>query len=505
MPDLFVGVDAGSSVCKAAVFAADGTQVALASRPTPLSRPRPGWVEADPERCVAALFEVLSDVVARSSAAGTIRGLGLAGAMVGAWLVDAQGQAVRPGINWEDSRSQGLIDALISKSPGFLNEVFSTSGSVLQQGCTLPVLAWLKRNEPAALARTAHVLSYKDFLRLQLTGRAISEPSEACMLPGDARVRTRSENMLSLFGLSDLTHLLPGIVDSAQIAGSLTGAAAARTGLPEGLPVVAGAGDVPASIIGAGGMEAGAATAVLGTTCQVGVCRSEPVFEPSDLGLLFSLPERRWYRSMVNVAGTLNIEWLIGLLTLGLHGRPDTFDRITQMVASVPPGARGVTYLPYLSAGGIIAPVVSARARAQFCGLHAGHDQACLLRAAYEGVAFAIADLLDLLQLDKKAPLTLVGGGSRSTLWCTMIADITRRSVQLPQADELGALGAALLAATALGKYDSVIAASTAARRYRAIHTPRPGADAAWSEPRSRFIDYRDRLLREAGDQQTQF
>jgi sugar (pentulose or hexulose) kinase len=248
-----------------------------------------------------------------------------------------------------------------------------------------------------------------------------------------------------------------------------------------------------ANVIGAGGLRSGAVTALLGTTCMVGVCHERPVFDPPDLGLLFSLPERHWFRAMVNVAGTLNLDWAIALLCPDLAGRADLLDRANAMAAAEPVGARGVSYLPYLSDSGIIAPVVDPEARAQFAGLSPAHRRESLLRAVFEGVAFAMADLLDLLAPPGGAAITLTGGGSRSRLWCDMIAEATGREVVVPEGGEFGARGAALLAATALGAFPSVAAASVQGSGRR--HAP-AARDGAWAEARALWKDRRDRLLR---------
>ena len=460
--DLLLGIDAGSSVCKAGVFDLRGRTLALAARPTPLRRHAGGRVEADPQTCIEAAFEVVGEAAACCGAPERIRALGVSGAMVGAWVVDGVGRALRPGINWEDSRSQPLLERMAAVRPGLTSEIFAVSGSVLQQGCTLPVLAALREEEPGTLSRAATVLSYKDYLRAQLTGTLATDPSEAAVIPGDARAQGRSDALVSLFGLDGLAHLLPPVLPSHAVAGRLTDAAAARLGLPPGLPVVTGAGDVIATVIGAGGLELGTATTILGTTCMVGLCRDAPSFEPPDLGLLFSLAPGRWFRAMVNVAGTLNLEWATSLLAPELVEAPDRHARVEAMVAAVPPGARGVTYLPYLSESGIIAPIVDPAARAQFAGLVPGQDRACLLRAVYEGVAFAVADLVDLLGVPAAGGLTLCGGGGRSALWSQLIADATGRVVVVPEGEEFGARGAALLAAVGVGAFASVEEASRA-------------------------------------------
>jgi sugar (pentulose or hexulose) kinase len=445
--------------------------------------------------CWTAVIEVIRDALQSSGLEPRqIGGIGISAAMVGAWLVDSAGEAVRPGINWEDSRSQEIIDRMSQADPDVGSRIFQSSGSVLQQGCTLPVLAWLVENEPQTIAQSAYVLSYKDFIRMKLTGFAATDRSEASVIPGSASKRQRSAAMISLFGLDEHADLLPPVFDSETVHSLLGAEAAALTGLPAGLPVGIGAGDVAATVIGAGGLDANGATAVLGTTCMVGVCHEEPVFTPPDVGLLFSLPGDVWYRSMVNVAGTLNLDWAIGALAPDLALNPDRYQQITAMVEDVPIGAREVTYLPYLSESGIIAPVVSLDARAQFAGLTSRHGRPELFRAVFEGVALAMCDLLDVLAFSG-SEIVLTGGGSQSPFWSQMIADILQRDVVVPHGTQFGARGAALLVATALGHFPDIRTASRAvagdAKRYR----PDPATRSEYAAALQRYRGHRDRLL----------
>ena len=496
MGSYFIGLDAGSSLCKAAVFSADGRQLSEARRRTPLSRPRPGWVEADPDACWHAVCDVLRQAVADSEVSpDQIGGLGLSAAMVGAWVVNAQGSALRPGINWEDNRSQPILDEMLQRDPEVMSRIFQSSGSALQQGCTFPVLAWLDRHEPELLDRAAYVFGYKDYLRMRLTGQAATDRTEASVAPGNAAEQGRSAEMIALFGLDHRRNLLPPVRESSEIAGALTAQAAAETGLPEGLPVAIGAGDVPAMVIGAGGMTVGEVTAVLGTTCMIGTCLDRPVFEPADIGLLFSLPDGHWFRAMVNVAGTLNLDWAISVLSHDLADNPERYDAVTAMAGNSAIGANGVVYLPYLSESGIIAPVVAPDARAQFANLSARHNRDDMIRAGFEGVAFAMRDLIALLP-GKSHRLRLTGGGSQSRFWSQMIADVLQMEVRVPKGSEFGARGAALLAATAVGKFADVAAASRAVNETEASYLPDPARRDAYNEGYLRYCEARDRLLR---------
>lgn len=466
-----LGIDIGTSIVKAAVFGRDGEEIAAATRRTNVSSPQPGWAEAAPDEIWAATCDVIRQVLGMVSAA-SIAAVGLSGAMVGAWVVDAGGRALRPGIFWNDGRAQPLIEDMLARDPAFLTRIFAESGSAMQQGCTLPVLRHLLQHEPEVMAQAAAVIGAKDFIRAQLTGRIATDIVEAAVAPGSARDRGRSALLLHLFGLEEHAHLLPAPQPCESIAGRVTEQAAAMTGLRSGTPVVIGAGDVAASVIGAGALTAGAAVSILGTTSLNGVLVAEPVFTPPDLGILFTLPERLWLRTMVNVAGTTNLDWALTTLCSDMTGEADAYERLAALAATVPAGAHGAVYVPYLSEVGIIAPVVAPGARGGFAGLAPRHSRADMLRAVFEGVAYAIRDCFAATAQPFET-IRLVGGGARSALWRQMIADVLNSRVEVPAGREFGAKGAALLAATAIGWYPSVAAASRDACRILHTHLPR--------------------------------
>lgn len=490
----FLGLDAGTSLTKAALFDIAGREIAVAEMPTAVGRPQPGWSEIDPEEAWAASVAVLRRVVAESGVdPRSIRGLGLSAAMVGAWVLDSAGKPLRPAITWEDSRAQQLIASHVAATPDFMSRIFASSGSVMQQGCTLPVVAWLALHEPSVLEQAAHVVSFKDYLRFRLTGRIGTDRTEAAVLPGSAVERDRSDAMIALFGLERRSHLFPAVEDSESVGGRLSSEAAALVGLPEGLPVAVGAGDVAATVVGAGELVAGTATAVLGTACMVGVIHDRPVFDPPDVGLLFTLPGNRWYRAMLNVAGTLNLDWAFATLAPDLAARDDRFAALDRMLDETPPGARGLTYLPYLSDSGIIAPIVDPSARAQFSGLTPRHDRACMFRAVVEGVAFAMLDLLEALSFNGDR-LVLTGGGARNTRWTQMICDLVGRQVVVPEGTQFGARGAAWLAATATGDLPGILHAARGTAGDR-MFEPDAAAAAALKPALIAYRAARDRLI----------
>lgn len=487
---LWIGLDAGTSLVKAVLFDDTLAVVRHAARRTGAHAPRPLWSEVDPDavwRAAVACLRAFTDGLDPAR----IGGIGVTGCMVGACLVDARHRPVRRAILHNDGRAQALIEQLQARTPDLLERVFATSGIALQQGCTLPVLAWLDSHEPEALDRAAAVLGMKDWLRLQLTGELAGDPTEAAVAPGDARTRARSPVMAELFGVGHRVGLLPAVRPSESRAGGLAEPAARACGLRPGTPVAVGCGDVPACALGAGVVRPGEALTVLGTTCLNGVVVREPALDGLPVGLHFAIPAGGFLRVMVNIAGTSNIDWATARFLAHLP-EPERLAAMMAQAEASPAGALGLTWLPYLSGQGIVAPFLDPHARGALCGLEEAHGTAEILRAIHEGVAYAIRDCFEALGALPDS-VVLAGGGGRSPFWSQMIADVLGRPVLVPEGGELGARGAALLATVAAGRHAEPISAAIAlapaiARR----HDPR--AEPAYAEGLARYRRIRDRL-----------
>lgn len=492
-PQFLLGIDAGLSATKAALFDRHGQEISAASVPNAVLRPHPGWAERAMDEAWASATRVVRKALDGVDG-GAVAGVGVTGAMVGVWPIDARGRPVRSAVLVADVRGQAVIDRVAARGPDVLKRIFAVDGCVVEPGCTLPVLRWLLDAEPETMAAARHVLTCKDWLRYRLTGAIAADVTEAAVAPGDARARGRSAEMLRLFGLEAEADLLPPVRASESLAGAVTPAAAAETGLRAGTPVAIGAGDVPCSAIAAGAFEPGVALTVLGTTCHNGVVFSEPTFEPPDLGLLFTLPENRWLRVMVNLAGTPNLDWARSVLFGELGGDGAAFAALERAASSRPAGADGLIYHPYLSDVGLIAPVVSRGARAQFSGLNARHGRADLLRAVYEGVAYAIRDCYAAIGRPLRE-IRLVGGGARSAFWSQTIADVAGAPVVAPSGSEFGAMGAALLASVAIGWSASVREAALAPRGGARRYEPDPALAGVYGEAFARYCSEREAIV----------
>lgn len=445
-----VGVDVGTSVVKSVAFNDLGEVVAIARRGNSFDTPRPGWAECDMHAVWKLVTDALREVTAAlPGGAQEVQAVGVSGNMGGSWLTDAKGIPVRPAILWNDGRAAGVLNAW--REEGVIDDIFDISCNTPVPGFSVPLLAWLAENEPETLARARYLFFSKDWIRYRLTGERFSEESDASHMPGDAAARGYSERILARCGIADLQRLLLPLTGSGAVAGRVHARAAEETGLRQGTPVVAGLADVTATLTGAGAVSAGCATAIIGTSCLNSVTTSAPLYEPRNIGFSFLIPEGKWTRTLSNQTGTLALSWFRREFMVGSLARsPHDFEALERQAASVPLGARGIIFHPYLNGTGVSAPVYEPRARARFWGVGIEHTRTDMLRAIYEGVALSMADCFEHLP-PFEGPVRLMGGGARSRLWRQMFADVTGRPMVLLRGEELGALGVAMLAGVATG------------------------------------------------------
>ena len=496
---ILLGIDKGTSVIKAVVFDSDGRERACAQRRVEVLRPEPGRHEEDPRRTWACCAETIREVLGRAGIDGRdIAAIGIAGHMGGAWLVDAVGEPVRNAICWPDDRAQADLVAL--EGHGGTRRTFDISGNGLMPGITALLLGWLARHEPETLSRTASVLCAKDFLRLKLTGTFGTDPSDISFMPGDIEGRTYSAEVFRLCGAEAWLGKLPPVLASDAIAGTVTPAAAAETGLYAGTPVITGLGDACANAIGIGAAAPGAAFTVLGTSCLNSLVIAEAGRAPHGLGFLFAMPLGHYLRILPNTSGTITMDWF-----LESFGGPKTaggawdFDAIEARAAAIPPGADGVMMLPYVNNAGVLAPFADTLARGAFFGMSTHSTRDHMLRAVYEALCFATRDCFDAMP-GRPDRLTLTGGGARSLLWGQMFADVCGITVEVSAVRESGALGVALLAGVATGLFADLPAAARCAVRRAAAFEPDERARRRYDDWFGLYRNLRDTYRRFSAD-----
>ncbi len=476
MPTYLLGLDVSTTATKALLIDEAGAVAAVAASEYSFETPRPLWSEQDPALWWEGTVQSIRALLAESGVnPGDIAGLGLTGQMHGLVLLDEAGQVLRPSILWNDQRTAVECDEIRARVGR--ERLIQITGNDALTGFTAPKLLWVRRHEPAVYARARHVLLPKDYARLRLTGvYAMDKADGAGTLLVDLRRRDWSDEVLAALELP--RAWLPPLFEGPQITGHLTAEAAAATGLPAGLPVVAGGGDQSAQGVGVGAVKGGIVALTLGTSGVVFAGSAEPVVEPEGrLHAFCHAVPGRWHMMGVMLSAAGSLRWHRDTFAPG-----QAYDALLAPAAAVPPGSEGLLFLPYLS--GERTPHPDPLARGAFVGLTLRHGLPHLTRAVLEGVAFGLADSFRLMQAAGLAPVEQVrvsGGGARSPLWRQILADVLGVELATVNTTEGAAYGAALLAGVGAGLWPNVDAACGATIRVTGQVQPQAEAVAAYA------------------------
>lgn len=437
---MYLGIDLGTSELKALLLDPDHGVIAQTGVKLSVSRPQPLWSEQNPDDWVAALFAALDQLAATApKALRSVRAIGLSGQMHGAVLLDAANAVLRPAILWNDGRSQEDCAALEAAVPDFRR----ITGNLVMPGFTAPKLLWVHRREPEIFARTRRVLLPKDYLRLILSGDAMTDCSDASGTAWfDIARRAWSETLLAACGLG--LDSMPRVVEGSAQTGTLRRELAARWGMREGVIVAAGGGDNAASAVGMGAVSPGDGFVSLGTSGVIFIVSNAFRPNPADAVHAFchALPGR-WHQMSVMLAAASCLVWVSTVTGSAIE--TELLPAIERL--SIAERDTAPLFLPYLS--GERTPHNDPMARAAFLGLAHEHAAADLAYAVMEGVGFGLRDGLTALQATGPAigALMLVGGGARSPFWCQLLADQFGVPLTLAEGSAAGAaLGAARLA-----------------------------------------------------------
>jgi xylulokinase len=449
-----VGLDVGTSGVKAVAVSRDGEVLARAERGYPLSIPRPGWAEQDPEDWWEAAQGALADLGVEPSS------VGLSGQMHGLVLLDEDERVLRPAILWNDGRTAAEC-AEIEERIG-LERLIELTGNRALAGFTAPKLLWVRRHEPDVWARARHVLLPKDYVRLRLTGeRSIDAADASGTLLFDVGNRRWSAEVLDALEISG--EWLPDVHESTEVGT---------------------AGDQAAGAVGVGVAEPGPLSVVLGTSGVVFAASREYRPEPeARLHTFCHAVPGTWHAMGVMLSAAGSLAWL----RQALGGAP--YDELLAEAERWEPGTEGLLFQPYLA--GERTPHAAPDARGTFVGLTLRHDRGALVRAVLEGVAYGLRDSLELLRaVGVEATSGRVsGGGARSELWLRIVASTLGLPLERTAVEEGAAYGAALLGGVASGAFASVGEAIDACVHVRDRVEPDPDWRAAYNEGYRRYRD----------------
>ncbi len=490
MPQFLLGIDNGCTMAKAALFTADGREVAVASRRSDMLVTQPGWAEFDMHRIWTCAAEAVRDVIRQSGVdPGQIACVACTGHGNGLYLVDAGGNPVRNAIGSADSRARRYIDQWAKED--VLSRIRPKTMQAIWPAQPNALLRWLADHEPDSIRRARWILMCKDFVRTQLTGEIYMERTDmsgTSLL--DVGTGQYDDEVLEAWGLANIRHMLPPLRNSADLCGKVTAAAAAATGLAEGTPVAGGLFDIDACGLASGMVDEQTLTMIAGTWGNNEYVARQPVVS-SDVFMTscYSIPG--YYLVLEGSATSANnLDWFVGQFfqaeqALAASEGRSVYDVCNDLVAGARPQDSGIIFLPFLYSSN-----VSLDGKACFFGLDGWQTRGHLLRAVYEGIVFSHKWHVDRLFQFRSVPasIRLTGGVARSEVWTQMFADVFQIPVEVPMGTELGALGAAICAAVAAGIHPSYEQACAAMVRFARTHRPNPALADCYRAKYDRYL-----------------
>ncbi len=452
MPEVLLGIDAGTSAIKVCAFDPNGRLLAKAQRAVPVITPYPLWVEIDLERYWELVAEAIKEVSAR---VGRITAIGLSTTCPTTVVLDDEGKPLRPGIVYLDGRTDELVHEITG--PDATAYQSSTGNRASPSTCWAANLLWLKLHEPERWRKVHRVCMLNSFLALRLTGVLGIDPTQASY-SGLMDVRDSQPNWVD--ELVRLWHvkpeMLPKICFGSTLLGRVTTQAAALTDLPPGTPVALGVADTVAAAFAIGMRENGNVFESVGTSGVITFCLDRPDFASCFLNRHHIVPGR-WlaHGAMSTLGGSF------GWLQSKVWPEVQSLAELERMAQESVPGANGLIFLPYLA--GERSPIWDAEASAAWIGLRLGHTRADMVRAVFEGAAFGLRQIMQRAQDQwtwQPSKLVGVGGGAHSRFWAQIKADVLQLDYGMAEFTDASALGAALLGGVASQRYGGLDDAS---------------------------------------------
>jgi xylulokinase len=464
---VFLGIDIGTSGTKTLAIAEDGAILARDTVEYPLSTPKPGWSEQDPELWWQATIQSVQKVVHEAGIKpADVKGIGLSGQMHGSVFLREDNTVIRDALLWNDQRTKKECDEIESLAGGRSALIDMVSNPALT-GFTAPKILWLRNNEPENYEQITQILLPKDYVRFRLTNIFATEASDASgTLLLDVKERDWCKPLLSKLGID--SAWLPKVFESEVVSGTLTAEAGKLLGLPAGIPVVGGGGDQAAGAVGNGIVRSGAVSATMGTSGVVFAHSDEVITDPKGRVHTFChAVGGKWHVMGVVLSAGGSLQWYrnnFGEMETAIASGMDTeaYELMTAAAAQAPAGSEGLFFLPYLT--GERTPHCDPDCRAAYIGLSLRHKRAHMIRSVMEGATYGMRDCLEIID-GMNIPISEIrvsGGGARSAFWRQLQADIYGRNVNVTNSDEGPAYGVALLAAVGTGAYSNIVEACDA-------------------------------------------
>ena len=449
----YIGIDLGTSAAKLLLVDADGSILNSVTKEYSLNFPHPGWSEQKPEDWWDAVVTGIPELL-HGFDASQVAGIGCGGQMHGLVVLDDEDRVIRPAILWNDGRTCDEVD--------YLNNVVGKeklsqwTANIAFAGFTAPKILWLRKHEPENFRKIAKIMLPKDYVNYMLTGTHGCDYSDASgMLLLDVKHKRWSKEMLDICGVSE--SQMPKLFESFEVVGTLTKEAAKTLGLPEGVKVVAGAGDNAAAAVGTGTVGDGGCNISLGTSGTVFISSKTFGVDPNNALHAFAHADGGYHLMGCMLSAASCNKWFCEDIL-----KTSDFTAEQQAIEEKKLGENHVYFLPYLM--GERSPINDTNARGVFLGMTMDTTRADLTQAVLEGVAFAIRDSFEVAKsLGIAIPRSnLCGGGAKSPLWRKIFANVLGIPLDMVKTEQGPGYGAAMLAMVGCGRFASVQAAADA-------------------------------------------
>lgn len=448
MNKFVVGLDIGTSSVRAGVFNVDGRSVALSSESYDVYSPQEGWAEQNPGDWWVGAKKALKEVMAGIDPSRVL-GIGLCGQCPGHVLVDEKDQAFGRAIIWRDQRADREARWLMEHIPRAKMEAWIGTHLEYDSSAAPARLLWLRDHRPEDWDRARVVLQPKDYLGLKLTGEKATDIKSAYCLV-NPKTGKYEKDFFDFLGLP--RNKMPQVLSVTDMLGEVSGQASEVTDLPAGVPVIVGTIDAWCDSIAGGITQQGRAVDVSGTS-EIVSMNTNRDYAGGRVFLAQLKNENVQFLCGPTQGGGEALRWASRVI-LKEEGDQKRYEHLGSVAKGAPAGSSGVIFLPYLY--GERAPVWDPYAKAVFYGLAGSHSREHLVRAVYEGVGYAVRNILEIceeINARKADHLVVCGGGSQNTFWNQIKADIVQRCVKTIQVKESACLGAAILASVGTSAY----------------------------------------------------
>lgn len=447
--------DLGTSGNKATLFDVDGTLVSSTLYEYPTYYPHPKWVEQNPEEWWRAVCDSTKSLLSKVNVKKEeIQVVSFSAQMMGCLLVDQDGMPLRNMIIWADSRAEKQEKDMIERLG--LERVYEITGHRISASYSVAKLLWIRENEPEIYQKAFKMLQAKDFITHRLTGRFISDYSDASGTNlFDIKDKRWSKEIVEKLEIP--FELLPEVFPSTHIAGGVLSSIADEVGLAPGTPVVIGGGDGSCACVGAGVVKEGEAYNVLGSSSWTSLVSASPIYDKM-------MRTFNWVHldpTLYTPCGTMqaagySYNWFKNTfcdkeMEDALRDECNPYELINRKIKNAKPGAGGVLYLPYLL--GERSPRWNLNARGSFVGMSVTTTKGDMARAVLEGVGYNLKIILNILEAGKPIEqIAVIGGGAKGKEWLQILADIWQRELVLPMhPEEATSMGAAVCAGVGIG------------------------------------------------------